>query len=468
MPDTYPNPYTVDSPIGSALRNLAGVITRQPSEAQNIVRAEQALKLKRENENTIALGDVFRRYGTPEFDRNLAMDTAIRAGVTGDQLGGYERYGAANTYGATDPRTTNAFVGAGGSYGSTAAGFRENEAGQNARHTATLDQQQRQFDSTPQVVDTPTGPQYVRRADSIGMPAAEGLDKVKGSLARRAMNTPAGVASLNPTEQQFIGAEGKGNPTPRNYVLNGQNYITYDGVTDAQGRPLPSGGYMANAQGPADAVGLRPNVQGQLQQQDISNQRFRSLLGFTRNLAQKDANNFGVTGMVKGAMQDASAVAGNVAQGLGYTGIQEAVNNVRQRAATNGVNPSLLSGVYDPNLPALHTAADLMVYSAAEALAGQSGRSVTDRDVKMFKSIVGDPQEWSGNQEKYLSKLDTIEQILGLNQGVVDQRLRGTAPSPATQVQQPAVSPPQGARRAPDGNYYLPDPNRPGKFLKVQ
>lgn len=32
----------------------------------------------------------------------------------------------------------------------------------------------------------------------------------------------------------------------------------------------------------------------------------------------------------------------------------------------------------------------------------------------------------------------------------------------------PAVAPPmQGARQAPDGNYYVPDPKRPGKYLRV-
>lgn len=41
---------------------------------------------------------------------------------------------------------------------------------------------------------------------------------------------------------------------------------------------------------------------------------------------------------------------------------------------------------------------------------------------------------------------------------------------------QPALTPetpqqpnaPEGARQAPDGNYYIPDPNRPGKYLKVK
>jgi hypothetical protein len=29
-------------------------------------------------------------------------------------------------------------------------------------------------------------------------------------------------------------------------------------------------------------------------------------------------------------------------------------------------------------------------------------------------------------------------------------------------------SPVEGARKAPDGQWYLPDPNRPGKYLRVE
>ncbi|MCB4770478.1 hypothetical protein LGR54_17860 [Ancylobacter sp. Lp-2] len=37
-----------------------------------------------------------------------------------------------------------------------------------------------------------------------------------------------------------------------------------------------------------------------------------------------------------------------------------------------------------------------------------------------------------------------------------------------TQSAAPPAGAPQGARQAPDGNWYVPDPARPGKYLKVQ
>lgn len=482
MADTYANPYSGDSPLGAALKNLSGALTKPSNEAAQIAHLETALALKQKRENTAGLGEALRNLGTDQFDRRAAIDLAVRGGVSPDNLGGFERYNSANQYGAGDQRTSNAVVGAGGSFGSTAQGFREGEAGTNARANATLRENQRQFDLKPIVVGSDTGPVYTATRDAIGQPAVEDLGKVKGNVARVAVNSPGGLAAADDATQRFIGVEGKGQQTPRNYVANGANFITNDGLTDAStGQPLPKGGYIANAQGPAKEVGLNNSVTTGLQNADIANQKFKALSAYTRNLAQADANNFGVTGMVKGAVQDVNAVAGNIASGLGYTGIQDAAAAARDSAVRSGVDPKLLSGVFDPKLPALHTAADLMVYSAAEALAGQSGRGVSDKDVKMFKTIVGDPTEWAGNQQKYLSKLDTIDQILELNNGVIAKNLRPSNPagSPAAPgaVASP-MSPAPGApvsptpvdttpRQAADGNFYVPDPARPGKYLQV-
>lgn len=439
MPDTFANPYGGSSPLGAALKNLSGVLTKKSSEATDIAHLETALALKQKRENTAALGDMLRNLGSEQFNRQAAIDNAVRAGVSPDNLGGYERYNSANQFGAADPRTSNAVVGAGGAYSGTAAGFRESEAGTNARAAATLAENQRQFDNKPITYGTDQGPVIGRQSEAYGKPAVEDLGKVKGNVARVAVNSPAGLAGADDATKQFIGVEGKGNPTPHNYVANGQNIITYDGTTDARtGQPLPAGGYLANAQGPAKEVGLNTSVTTDLQKADIENQRLKGLISYTRNLAKADPNNFGVSGFVKGAVQDVNAVAGNVAQGLGYTGVQDAVNATRQKALASGVDPGLLSGVFDPKLPALHSAADLLVFQAASALAGQSGRGVTDRDVKVFKNIVGDPQEWAGNQQKYLSKLDTIEQILEMNQGIVEKNLpRG---NPAARPAAPGVA----------------------------
>jgi hypothetical protein len=446
MPE-YGNPYNFQSPIGAALKNFSSTLARMPSEAQQILIAEHALKAKRENENVVGVGDVFNKYGTPAFDRNMAMNLAIRAGLDPARLAGYERYATANRYGVDDPRTTNAYVGAGGAYSGTKPAFDVTLAEHKRASQATLAENQRQFDEKPYTVGGPMGPVVSTQRDAVGQPAVEDIGKVKGDFARRAVNNPRGIAGLNPTEQHFIGAQPTQPSTPRNYLdPQGKKYVTYDGRTDAQtGQPLPPGGSMFSVQGTPNESGLRPNVQGRLQETGIELQKFNGLLDHTLKLAQQSPSNFGVAGMIKGAAQDAGVIAQNLAEGLGYKGLQDAVEGAKQKAIASGVSPESLPGLFtfDPTLPSLHTAADLLTYQAASALAGQSGRSVSDRDIKIFRDIVGDPRDWSGNQQKFLAKLGQIKQILDINQNVVDQNLRGGgAPSAAAPPAAPGATPP--------------------------
>lgn len=461
MPDRIFNPYQYKSPIGDALKQFGDALMSGPTEAQRIAQAEQALKLKNTRESTASLGELMRQMGQPGFDRGAVMQNAVVAGYDPQRVAEFERWNAANAFGVDDPRVSNAFVGAGGAYGSTPRGYREGQATEMSKARMVDDRARYEFANKPYVIGSETGPVVVPQSQAYGQPAVEDIGKVKGDILRRGYNAPGGLAEQPIEVQRLVGAESKAQGTPRNYVFQGKPYITNDGITDARtGQPLPEGGYLANPQGAATDVGLRPTVQGKLQEADIAGQRLKALVNYTRNLAQ-DPTNFGVTGMAKGLFQDATQLAGNIATGLGYNGVQDAVVSVQRKAVANGINPGILSGVFDRNLPALHTAADLLVFSAAEALAGQSGRNVSDKDVKLFKGIVGDPQSLMASREQYLAKLDTIEQILGINLDVTNQQLRrdpaapaapGAAPS--SSVQAPgAPSPPLREKweRGPDG-----------------
>lgn len=454
MADTYPNPFVSSSPLGDALKNIGRVIMSGPTDAQKIIFAEEALKRQRARTGADSISGMFRQFGQPGFDRNAVMADAVTSGYDPKNLAELERYGSANTFGYQDPRTTNAYVGAGGPFAGTPAGFAISQ--NNEMEKARM---------KPQAVGGPNGAEYVRTDQSYGRPAVENLGQVQAGEARRALAQPGGIEAAPAATQRFIGAETKANPKPLNYLSpTGTRHVTYDGKTDAQnGQPLPPGGSIAEVTGTPEQAGLRPTVQGDLQKQDIAQQRFRALLGHTRSLAQADPKNFGVSGTIKGWSQDAAQLAANVSQGLGYGQVAEAIKDVQQRAIRSGVNPTLISGIFDRNLPALHTASDLLVYSAAEALANQSGRSVSDKDVKMFREIAGDPREWLGSQEKYLSKLDTMEQILSINQDVTNQNLRrqptpaapaapgaGTTPPPSTAPGAPQVTEEVWVR-GPDG-----------------
>lgn len=129
----------------------------------------------------------------------------------------------------------------------------------------------------------------------------------------------------------------------------------------------------------------------------------------------------------------------------------------------------------------------------------------SDLDVRMFKSALPSLVRSPGGNELILSTLEAVANDKAARAEIADRALTGelkpqeaikalrALPDPMaalkearkdgfkslTQIQQdrrPAEPPkppeppsmPAGARQAPDGKYYVPDPNRPGKYLQVQ
>jgi hypothetical protein len=175
----------------------------------------------------------------------------------------------------------------------------------------------------------------------------------------------------------------------------------------------------------------------------------------TREVAQKDPNNFGFPGFVKGTMQDVTALANGVSQVFGDDGFEQSVTDAQRHLFNSDVSADvgveLLPSFYDPSLPQLQTLSDLLVFQAAAALAGQSGRSVSDKDVRMFKNIVGDPSSLFTSQAKFLSKLQMVENILGMQRGVVDNTMGGDVTGGAN------PTPPPGGETVDTGGYSQED-----------
>jgi hypothetical protein len=170
---------------------------------------------------------------------------------------------------------------------------------------------------------------------------------------------------------------------------------------------------------------LRPNIQANLQGDQIASEKLKGLMSYTRRLANEDPLNFGFPGFVKGGVQDVTTLLGGVTSALGYEQPQQAVDAARRDILASGVDQTLFNGIFDPTLPALQTANDLLVYQAAAALAGQEGRDLSNADVKAMRKIVGNSTDWFTSQNKFLSKLDVLEQILNLNDQVTDRTLGG-------------------------------------------
>lgn len=116
----------------------------------------------------------------------------------------------------------------------------------------------------------------------------------------------------------------------------------------------------------------------------------------------------------------------------------------------------------------------------AVLLRKDTGAAVTPQEMEMYSSIflpqpADDPTTIAQKKAARRSALEGIRMGLGTaeiifsSQEALQKQPAPTTPTPPAQSPTPQTTAPvEGARKAPDGNWYVPDPNRPGKYLQVQ
>lgn len=435
---TYRNPYNAADSIGNAMLRLGGALFSGPGPDERAymdARRRQAEAAITESQADAAakraklaagdeLGSLFTRYATgplPEAPRpdpgftgpmppvsredylrqgaGPVTAAGVRAGYTPEQIGDlfYQMTGIA-------PGVSQDFR-----YGVLPNPITETQA--KGRAFGNL---------APAMQALAVGPtdSQVKGRITLGLPAA---DQRVAALGQPAFGANEGqvkggiLADMPVADQRKAVMPSPG--TPRNYVTpTGGRGITLDGVTDsANGTAIPEGSTVFTGQvQPTGVDGLTQSTKSTLQKGAVEAERFKRMLEQTRAAAQ-DKTNFGIPGFIKGVAQDTAAVGQGLAEGLGFNNLNQAIARARtELARSDASDPNLLAGLFDfdPGLPKLQTLADLLVFSAASALAGQEGRSVSDRDIKMFKGIVGAPDSFLMNQERYLAKLQTLQDIV--------------------------------------------------------
>lgn len=106
---------------------LTAELKRRQAEQIDLKNEALRIEIGQARQKAIDLQSLAEKASDPAADLRAILGAGVRAGATA-QLGDLLRTRASNFYGAGDDRATNAFVGAGGSYGSTVAGTREGEA----------------------------------------------------------------------------------------------------------------------------------------------------------------------------------------------------------------------------------------------------------------------------------------------------------------------------------------------------
>lgn len=453
MPYTPNATFKAATPIGSAMQNLVSAFFTQPTAKDRAAvdyydaRTQKALSdaqlnaQKMRAPRTIAQSMRAAYAPQPEAPRPdpefegpmpaVPRETMVRnqlpniasslsaMGKPGD-IGDLFLTLMANAPGSSDDASARAFVGSGKAIGENDAfslGGRDAVAERNTLND--IREQQAEPINTSAGGITTLAPGDPRGDGTIYGPATEST--MSGDILRAIM---AGE-EVDPRAVAAVGGDGSSR-TPRNYrTPEGTVGTTLDGVTDAAtGQRLPGGTTVSTSQLDTE---LTNATESDLQAADIQQRRFVSLVDQVRSVA-RDPANFGFPGFVKGTLQDLTALADGVADSMGYSGFQSAVTDARSSLMRSpDVSAETVSSFFDPDLPALQSLANLLAYQAAATLAGQEGRSVSDRDVKMFQNIVGDPQSFFTSQEKFLSKLSTLEETL-MGQRQADRDFQTGAP----------------------------------------
>lgn len=253
-------------------------------------------------------------------------------------------------------------------------------------------------------------PQLVPAEDSYYEKPVLDKSKVEGTMLGDI------AASLTPEQQrQAVGA----NPpqrTPYNYIRTDDkgNIIEQGSSTSPPTGPNVSV-YTGQVQ-PGTVGGLTKPVQGGLQQQNIAMENLRKVVGLARGIAQKDPTLFGVTGEARRLGQEAVQQIQNLGLMVGNeqaTDLDSAYRNAVTQMERQGIKIPGING-YDPNLSDIRKISTLLSYLGPAALASQSGRDVSDRDVSRWNQFVGDPGSLLSSQQQYLSGLDLMDKVTGL------------------------------------------------------
>lgn len=412
------NEFAVASPLGEALKGFAGSFGGNT--AQTELYRQKAFGLHRDNSAYSVLQDAERAGG---YDPN---NPEVRAAIVGmdkpTEFFQAQRGISATRYGAADPRATNAYVGAGGSYSGTVAGTRESEANRRGiedRRTQRLyDAERFKVDNTPEIVLRDGVPTIARRSEAFGQQPVLPIGQVQGNILQQ------DIPTLSPEQRAAAGgyAPKADNPTLMNYVApNGARGVTADGRTDRQsGVALPPSTQVFKVQGTAlsEAGRMTPDSTDsrKFRQSLTANEGVVDLADRILGIVDKDPTTVGPTGNLRRFSQNTVDTLNNV--GLMFGDPQRfagAISSAQTEALSKGIDPKMLPGLFDANASNVVKMNTLLLYQAAAAIAGQSGRDISDKDIANLRNITGDPSSWLEGSQQYKSGIRLIREIASRN-----------------------------------------------------
>lgn len=448
---------SLPSPVGNVFSQLAQSMLNGPDQGTRLLNAEKALAARRENVSTTQLGDLVANTDAPNYG-DIARET-VMSGYDPQDLGDLFRTITANQRGVNDPRTSAAFVGAGGSFGGTPMGVRENfsnqrtmegmrQSGANSRNAATISAtNSRQAQAIAASMEElkyklgneltevigDNGPVYVPASDAIGQaPVLSETDQLGALLSQNFDD----LGALDPQQQQVLGAApGSSSAGIQQKFNEAYNLAREQGLSEEQATEYaftqagksggisvtstPDGGMEVNVGGAAGSP-LTKSTQSSIEQTAIATEPAQEALSRIYDMVGNDPLIIGTPGNIqRGAKGIASQISGvqslfsdpGVQQALGGASVDEAFTNAQVGLMQAGVTDP---AIFSPNLTEIDKLSVAAAYMVAGSL-GQRGQGLSDKDFNNIRRVMGDPTAWLANPESFQNGLRQVEALLLAN-----------------------------------------------------
>jgi len=391
------------------------------------LKREQLIAAQRENTELNSLAQSF-------------ADPASKVDHQAVILSGYDPRDAAElrlmqqaeAFGARAPQTQNAQIAAGQGYDNLADAFDTKIAttrrGQDIessdrRFNYNLDDTRQRWEFSNKPIEAMVGgqPAYVPQSGAFG----EGVQPILSDAEKgRNMRFNESVALYGEVYPESTMEQRKQYALQQESKSQGQKITTNPQTGEVT---IESGGAYGD---------LAKSVEASLQESLISTDLFDQSIEDGIAMAERSPHAFGLPGILAGALQDVSAVAQTVGLINPDLGLDGTLAEVERRLAASGkVDPSIFA--YNPDISNVDKLSRLLAYQGAEALANQTGRSISDGDFQNLMIMVSDPKAWFMSSTKYANGLRFL-------QGKVDQM----ADAKRAALGLPSIAEQRAARRA--------------------
>ena len=399
-----------------------------------------------------ATDGTYNPLNAPQFYGELGA-RAIEGGMKPQEAADLARMFMSGAFGAENQAATDAFVGAGGDYARTYSGFASDQnrmERDSVRDNATTMRGQDVSAATEMAKDENDIQTVIRDGVAVPVRKSDLLPTDRAVLSdSQQKGLTAGGIDMTPAQQlAYVGAEPKTPPQADSYIAtDGTIYRSVDGMTDAAtGQPLPSDAIKTSVVSADRAsAGLDKVNNRDIEAQALAGRKFKGTIERARAVASAAGPTaFGIIGRARSIGQDVQsaidAASGGFSEDL-RSSIAATEQSLQDMAAQGDpVAAKFLKFDYDPNLTSLEMYARLLPYEAAAAIAGQTGRGLSDNDVKRFQAIVGDPLSFFGSQKAFMTTLDTIEAEVNARLGENQALLSGGRDAVLPEAPAPAAS----------------------------